>query len=99
MVLLTKQMAVEYGLENIRVNCVCPGFTCTEMFETYLGKQHDPEGARKAFADMAPIRRIGTPEEIACCVLFFASQESSFITVAALPVDGGYTANGIRIIQ
>jgi len=99
MVLLTKQMAVEYGTENIRVNCVCPGFTHTEMFETYLQKQDDPAGARKAFADMAPIGRIGMPDEIACCALFFASEESSFITGAALPVDGGYTANGIRVIQ
>jgi NAD(P)-dependent dehydrogenase (short-subunit alcohol dehydrogenase family) len=99
MVLLTKQMAVEFGKENIRVNCVCPGFTHTEMFETYLRKQHDPEGAMRIFADMAPIGRIGTPEEVAHCALFFASNESSFITGAALPVDGGYTANGIRVIQ
>ena len=99
MVLLTKQMAVEYGLENIRVNCVCPGFTRTEMFEAYLGKQHNPAGAEKDFAEMAPLGRIATPDEIAFCALFFASEESSFITGAALPVDGGYCANGIRIIQ
>lgn len=99
MVLLTKQMALDYAADHIRVNCVCPGFTHTQMLETYLHKQDDPAGARKAFADMAPLRRIGTPDEIACCVLFFASDESSFITGAALPVDGGYTANGIRVIQ
>jgi NAD(P)-dependent dehydrogenase (short-subunit alcohol dehydrogenase family) len=99
MVLLTKQMAVDYAADNIRVNCVCPGFTHTEMFDTYLHKQDDPAGARKVFADMAPLGRIGTPEEIAYCALFFASEESSFITGAALPVDGGYTANGIRVIQ
>lgn len=99
MVLLTKQMALDYAADHIRVNCVCPGFTHTQMLETYLHKQDDPAGARKAFADMAPLRRIGTPEEIACCALFFASDESSFITGAALPVDGGYTANGIRVIQ
>jgi dihydroanticapsin dehydrogenase len=98
MVLLTKQMAVEYGLDNIRVNCVCPGFTATEMFETYLGKLGDPEKARKGFAEMAPLERIGTPDEIAHCALFFASEQSSFVTGAALPVDGGYTANGIRDI-
>jgi NAD(P)-dependent dehydrogenase (short-subunit alcohol dehydrogenase family) len=98
MVLLTKQMAVEYGPKNIRVNCVCPGFTGTKMFETYLGKLDDPEKARTGFADMAPLKRIGTPDEIAYCALFFASEQSSFITGAALPVDGGYTANGIRDI-
>jgi NAD(P)-dependent dehydrogenase (short-subunit alcohol dehydrogenase family) len=99
MVLLSKQMALDYAADNIRVNCVCPGFTRTEMFETYLRKQKDPVGALKVFSDMATLRRIGTPDEIACCALFFASDESSFITGAALPVDGGYTANGVRIIQ
>jgi len=99
MVLLTKQMALDYAGDNIRVNCVCPGFTATEMFETYLQKQSDPVQAKKAFADMAPLQRIGTPEEIAYCALFFVSDESSFITGASLTVDGGYTVNGIRAIQ
>jgi NAD(P)-dependent dehydrogenase (short-subunit alcohol dehydrogenase family) len=99
MVLLTKQMALDYAGDNIRVNCICPGFTATEMFRTYLGKQPDPDRARRAFADMAPLGRIGDPEEIAASALFFATDESSFITGAALPVDGGYTANGIRTIQ
>jgi NAD(P)-dependent dehydrogenase (short-subunit alcohol dehydrogenase family) len=99
MVLLTMQMAVDYADDNIRVNCVCPGFTHTEMFESYLRKQEDPSEARKLFAEMAPLRRVGRPEEIAWCALFFASDESSFITGAVLPADGGYTANGIRVIQ
>jgi NAD(P)-dependent dehydrogenase (short-subunit alcohol dehydrogenase family) len=99
MVLLTKQMALDYAADNIRVNCVCPGFTETEMLKTYLQKQGDPIGAREAFTNMAPLRRMGTPEEIAYCALFFASDESSFITGVALPADGGYTANGIRVIQ
>ena len=99
MVLLTKQMALDYAADNIMVNCVCPGFTETEMLKTYLQKQSDPVGAREVFADMAALRRLGTPEEIAYCALFFASDESSFITGVALPADGGYTANGIRVIQ
>jgi NAD(P)-dependent dehydrogenase (short-subunit alcohol dehydrogenase family) len=99
LVLLTKQMALDYAADGIRVNCLCPGFTQTEMLETYLQKQDNPDAARKMFADMAPLRRIGTPEEIANCALFFASDQSSFITGAALPVDGGYAANGIRKIQ
>jgi NAD(P)-dependent dehydrogenase (short-subunit alcohol dehydrogenase family) len=69
------------------------------MFESYLRKQEDPSEARKLFAEMAPLRRVGRPEEIAWCALFFASDESSFITGAVLPADGGYTANGIRVIQ
>jgi NAD(P)-dependent dehydrogenase (short-subunit alcohol dehydrogenase family) len=99
MVLLTKQMALDYADDNIRVNCVCPGFTDTEMFQSYLQKQDDPQEARKSFSNMAPLKRIGLPEEIAGAALFFASDDSSFITGVALPVDGGYTANGVREIQ
>jgi NAD(P)-dependent dehydrogenase (short-subunit alcohol dehydrogenase family) len=99
MVLLTKEMAVDYARDNIRVNCVCPGFTETEMLKTYLKKQDDPDEARKIFSEMAALRRIGQPEEIAYSALFFASEESSFITGVALPVDGGYVANGMRKIQ
>jgi dihydroanticapsin dehydrogenase len=95
-VLLTKQTAVDYAKYNIRVNSVCPGFTSTEMFEFYLSKQEDPEEARRIFSEMAPLNRIGKPEEIASAILFFASDLSSFITGAALPVDGGYIANGAR---
>jgi NAD(P)-dependent dehydrogenase (short-subunit alcohol dehydrogenase family) len=96
LVILTKQLACDYASEGIRVNCICPGFTGTEMFNGYLEKQDDPEGARNSFAAMAPLNRIGTPEEMADSVLFFASDNSSFITGVALPVDGGYTANGVR---
>ncbi len=99
MVLLTKQMALDYADENIRVNCVCPGFTDTEMFKNYLQKQDDPQKARESFSNMASLKRVGLPEEIANAALFFASNDSSFITGVALPVDGGYTANGIREIQ
>lgn len=99
MVLLTKEMALDYAGDNIRVNCICPGFTDTEMFRTYLGKQDDPDAARRIFSEMAPLNRIGRPEDIAYAALFFASDASSFVTGAVLPVDGGYTANGIRRIQ
>lgn len=99
MVLLTKQMALDYAKYNIRVNCICPGFVDTEMFRFYLGKQADPEASRKIFANMAAMNRIGRPEEIAAPAVFFASDVSSFITGVALPVDGGYTANGVREIQ
>lgn len=96
MVLLTKGMALDYAKYNIRVNCVCPGFVYTEMLKGYIQSQDDPESAKKIFSEMAPLNRIGEPEEIAGAVLFFASDASSFITGVALPVDGGYTANGAR---
>jgi dihydroanticapsin dehydrogenase len=99
MVLLTKQMALDYAKYNIRVNCICPGFIDTEMFRFYLGKQSDPEASRRVFAGMAAMNRIGRPEEIAASAVFFASDVSSFVTGVALPVDGGYTANGVREIQ
>ncbi len=99
MVLLTKQMALDYAKYNIRVNCICPGFVDTEMFQFYLGKQPDPEASRRVFANMAAMNRIGQPEEIAASAVFFASDASSFVTGVALPVDGGYTASGVREIQ
>ena len=97
-VLLSKQMALDYARHNIRVNAICPGFVLTEMLEGYINKQEDPEAARTSFAGMSPLGRIGEPSEIAAAALFFASPASSFITGTALPVDGGYTAYGMRDI-
>ena len=97
-VLLAKQMALDYAREGVRVNCICPGFVLSEMLRGYIGKQDDPRRAQAAFAAMSPMNRIGRPEEIAAAALFFASDASSFVTGAALPVDGGYTAYGMREI-
>lgn len=97
-VLLAKQMALDYASDGIRVNCICPGFILTEMLRGYIGTQADPEQARTSFAAMSPMNRIGRPEEIASAAVFFASDASSFVTGAALPVDGGYTAFGVRPI-
>src|SRR5579862_3289832 len=94
-VLLTKAMAVDHGAQKIRVNCICPGDTDTAMLRdeaSQLGA--DPE---KFLADAAarPLRRIGRPEEIAEAVLYLASDASSFVTGAALVVDGGGLAGSI----
>jgi len=97
-VLLSKQMALDYAQYGIRVNTICPGFVLTEMLEGYINKQADPQGACTSFAEMSPLGRIGRPEEIAAAALFFASEASSFVTGVALPVDGGYTAYGMRDI-
>jgi NAD(P)-dependent dehydrogenase (short-subunit alcohol dehydrogenase family) len=92
-VLLTKAMAIDHGRQGIRVNCVCPGDVETPML---------PEDARMrgldwktyvAGCENRPMGRIGTPEEIAKAVLFLASDDSSFMTGAALAVDGGGTAD------
>ena len=92
-VLLTKAMAVDHGRQGIRVNCVCPGDVDTPMlpedgrlrgleWKTYL-----------AGCENRPMGRIGRPDEIAKAVLFLASDDSSFMTGAALVVDGGGTAD------
>lgn len=93
MVLMTKAMAIDHGRQGIRVNCICPGDVDTPML---------PEDARlrgmkwedyRAGCSNRPLGRIGTAEEIAKAVLFLASDDSSFMTGAALVVDGGGTAD------
>lgn len=92
-VLLTKAMAIDHGRQGIRVNCICPGDVETPML---------PEDARfrgmkwedyLAGCSNRPLGRIGTADEIAKAVLFLASDDSSFMTGAALVVDGGGTAD------
>jgi dihydroanticapsin dehydrogenase len=89
---LTRQMAVDYAPYNIRVNCIGPGTTLTPLIERLFELEKDPETAKKVIAARHPLGRFAQPEEIAQAVLFLTSEEASFITGAALPVDGGYTA-------
>jgi NAD(P)-dependent dehydrogenase (short-subunit alcohol dehydrogenase family) len=89
---LTREMAVEYGPCNIRVNCICPGTTVTPMIDRLLGLEDDPEGTSQSIRVMHPLGRFAQPEEIARAMLFLASEEASFVTGAVLPVDGGYTS-------
>ncbi|UCF99939.1 MAG: SDR family oxidoreductase [Spirochaetaceae bacterium] len=89
---LTRQMAVDYGPYNIRVNCICPGTTLTPLIERLFELEEDPASAKNIIAARHPLGRFAQPEEIAQAVLFLASEEASFITGAILPVDGGYTA-------
>ena len=86
---LTKTAALEYARQNIRVNATCPGVIWTPMVQRIVG---DDAEARAAFEAIEPVGRFGTPEEVAALVLFLASDESSFITGTALPVDGGLVA-------
>lgn len=89
---LTRQMAVDYAPHGIRVNCICPGTTLTPMIERLFAEDRDPAAFRKSIEARHPLGRLARPEEIAEAALFLASAEASFITGAALPVDGGYTA-------
>lgn len=85
---LTKGLAVEYAPFGIRVNALCPGFVETALTARAL---KIPAFA-KALIDKTPMRRFGRPDEIAAAAAFLASDEASFITGAALVVDGGMTA-------
>jgi len=91
-VLMTKCLALDYALKNIRVNCVCPGEIDTPMFrQEAKARNMDVEEYRKQLSECHPIGRLGEPEEVANAVLFLASDDASFITGAAFSVDGGYT--------
>lgn len=87
---LTRAMAIDHGKQNIRVNCVCPGDTDTPLLRDE-GKQLgiDEEAFLKMSAAGRPLERLGTPEDIANAVLFFASDLSAWVTGTHLVVDGG----------
>jgi NAD(P)-dependent dehydrogenase (short-subunit alcohol dehydrogenase family) len=89
---LTRSMALDHAKERIRVNAVCPGSVDTDMIHAAWQQFGDVEQARKLWAEKHPMGRIATPEEVGRVILFLASEEASFITGAALPVDGGITA-------
>ncbi len=95
-VLLTRNMAVDYGAFGVRVNCLCPGFIDTPM--TAVLKSPGLEGILKQFVDLHMLRRPGRPEEVAACALFLCSDDASFVTGHALVVDGGMTA-GRRLTE
>jgi NAD(P)-dependent dehydrogenase (short-subunit alcohol dehydrogenase family) len=95
-VLFTKSLAVEWGAMGIRVNCVCPGVIRTPILDPFLATaQAAGASAEDVWARMArvhPVGRVGEPEEVGRAVAFLASDEASFITGVALPVDGGFQA-------
>ena len=89
---LTKSVALDYALEGIRCNCICPGRVETPFVKARLAEYPDP---KKAYADMASTQALGRmakPEEIAAAALYLASDDSSFITGSDFIIDGGWTA-------
>ena len=92
LIMLAKGAAIEWAPRNIRVNVVAPGLTVTPIIEASFQRRADPEAYRRERESQIPLQRLATPEEVANAVLFLASSESSYITGAVLPVDGGYTA-------
>ena len=86
---LTKQAAIDYAKYNIRVNAVCPAVTRTPMIERFLNT--DTSLVTK-WQSMHPIGRFAESDEVASCVLWLLSSQSSFVTGSSIPVDGGWTA-------
>lgn len=91
-VLLTKCMAIDHGHENIRVNCICPSFVETDLTAAVIRDAPDPSSVRSERVKVHPIGRLGQPEDIAGLAVYLASDESSWVTGAAFPIDGGYLA-------
>lgn len=91
--LMTKALAIDHGRDGIRVNCICPGDVDTPMLPADAKRRELSWEKYLEGCNQRPLGRIGTAEEIAKAVLFLASDESSFMTGAALVVDGGGTAD------
>ena len=86
---LTRGMALDFAADGVRVNAVCPGAIQTGMMEAFTQDKPRPEDAVKAIGSTIPLGRVGQPEDIAQAVYFLASSAASYITGAALVVDGG----------
>ena len=92
---LTRAMAIDHGPDGVRVNCICPGWIETPMSLPFLTEV--PEG--RDFANkIAPMGRVGQPEDVASVAVFLASDESSFVTGSAYVVDGGWTSGMTKAI-
>ena len=89
-VVLTRNMAIDYAPSGVRVNCLCPGYIETPMTEVLSLPGF--EAVRDEFVAMHHLGRPGRPEEVAAAALFLASDDASFVTGHALVVDGGFTA-------
>ena len=92
LVVFTKDMAIELATSGVRINCVCPGVIQTPMMERWTDLMPDKEEAKAMLRGVMPIGRMGTAEEVAGAILFFASEDSSLCQGAVLSVDGGFTA-------
>jgi NAD(P)-dependent dehydrogenase (short-subunit alcohol dehydrogenase family) len=95
---LTRSIALDYAMKNVRCNCICPGCIRTplcERFNAEVGARHGKTG-EEALAEFVtaniPMERVGMPEEVASVVMFLSSDEASYITGAVIPIDGGLTA-------
>jgi NAD(P)-dependent dehydrogenase (short-subunit alcohol dehydrogenase family) len=92
LIAMTRQFAVEVAQWGITVNAIAPGPVDTPMVQA-----HHSSSTRSAYGDLVPMRRYGTPAEIADGILFLASDQASYITGHTLAIDGGFTAAGVLV--
>jgi dihydroanticapsin dehydrogenase len=91
-ILLTKTIALDYGPQGIRANCICPGSIETEMHRAYIAQAANPAAEEAALNAAHPIGHVGAVADVAMAAVYLASDESQFVTGSCLMVDGGYTA-------
>jgi NAD(P)-dependent dehydrogenase (short-subunit alcohol dehydrogenase family) len=91
--LLTKAMALDHAHENIRVNCICPSVIETDLVKDVFDGSKQGAAWKKARLATIPLGRLGRPEDVAEMAVYLASDESAWLTGAALPLDGGVTAS------
>ncbi len=89
---LTRAMACDHGPENIRVNAICPGYVDTPMLQSFFGSAGDIESLKGAVRDVHPLRRYGTPQDVASLVAWLASDEARYASGQLWVLDGGLTA-------
>jgi NAD(P)-dependent dehydrogenase (short-subunit alcohol dehydrogenase family) len=91
---MTRSIAIDYVKRGIRCNCICPGRVHTPFVDGYLAKNYPgrEQEMMQVLSEYQPIGRMGRPDEIAQLALYLCSDEASFITGAAYPIDGGVTA-------
>src|SRR6266571_92286 len=90
--MLTKAMALDHAHENVRVNCICPSIVETELVKGVFNETERGQEMLKARLATIPLGRLGRPEDVAEMAVFLASEESSWLTGAAIALDGGVTA-------
>ncbi len=88
---MTKNMAIDFAPDGVRVNVICPGWIQTPLVEDWFSQQKDPDAAKKYIYSQHPLGRIGTIEECGYLASFLASDEALFITGARFDIDGGVT--------